>query len=79
MFLQLAKDSLKKKWQQLKPNKYQQINHQHQDEEVDNLSNEKLESRIIQILHLKSGIPANLDGLFALLDDGTIIPLRLHQ
>ena len=78
LLLETAKHSLKKKWNALKTRKiqYQKVVEMHQEED-DNLANEKLELKIIQIFQLKSGIPANPDQLFALLDDGSFIQLCL--
>ena len=47
------------------------------EEEDDNLANEKLELKIIQIFKLETsnGIPANPDRLFALLEDGSFVPI----
>ena len=85
--LKTAKHSLKKKWDKFKSHKsisYQKVNggdlkkQQFEEEEDDNLANEKLELKIIQIFKLETadGIPANPDRLFALLDDGSFIQFQ---
>ena len=85
--LTTAKHSLKKRWDKFKSHKksiaYQKVNgdlnkHQFEEEEDDNLANEKLELKIIQIfkLEIADGIPANPDRLFALLDDGSLIQFQ---
>ena len=84
--LTTAKHSLKKKWDKFKSHKsisYQKVNgdlnkQQFEEEEDDNLANEKLELKIIQIFQLETadGIPANPDNLFALLDDGSFIQFK---
>ena len=72
---------LKKKWQSLKNGKSKDFGYQRvaleRSEEDENLANELLETRIVQIFQLQCGsdVPANPDKLFALLNDGSLIPL----
>ena len=86
--LETAKHSLKEKWNKFKSHKkspvsYQKVsncngfNNQFDEEVDDNLANEKLELKIIQIFKLETsnGIPANPDRLFALLEDGSFVPI----
>merc|ERR1712172_14945 len=87
LLLSTAKHSLKKKWNKFKSQKniaYQKVqNHEFnqqkfEEEEDDNLANERLEFKILQIFKLETadGIPANPDNLFALLDDGSFIQFK---
>ena len=88
LLLSTAKHSLKKRWNKFKTKKnyisYQKVHNSELnqlkcDEEVDdNLANEKLELKILQIFKMETadGIPANPDSLFALLDDGSFIQFR---
>merc|ERR1711971_150273 len=84
LLLSTAKHSLKKKWNKFMSQKniaYQKVQNyefnqqKFEEEEDDNLANERLEFKILQIFKLETadGIPANPDNLFALLDDGSFI------
>merc|ERR1711971_1264348 len=84
LLLSTAKHSLKKKWNKFKSQKniaYQKVQNyefnqqKFEEEENDNLANERLEFKILQIFKLETadGILANPHNLFALLDDGSFI------